>query len=194
MSARFRLPRRLAAYPPWQRAGLVEFFWIERRAPEPMLTILVQSVIPRNRLGVGTSTIQFLRLIGSTIGTAVVGAAVSAIYAARLAAAIPAGADTRLLETFESPQALIDPRAQERVSQLAEQLGPDGAALLQQLADAAGSALIAGVRLGYILGVVGAAVVLVLVIMLPVPDYQAVASKIVRGNGNATTQRRKEHM
>ena len=55
----------------------------------PMLTILVQSVIPRERLGVGTSMIQFMRLIGSTIGTALVGAAVNAIYAARLAAAIP---------------------------------------------------------------------------------------------------------
>lgn len=138
----------------------------------PLLTILVQSVIPRARLGVGTSMIQFLRLIGSTIGTAVVGAAVNTIYASRLVAAIPSAADARLIEAFQNPQALIDPRAQESLAELAAQLGPNGAAEIQRLADAAAAALISGVRLGYILALAGAVVVLVLVILLPVPDYR----------------------
>src|SRR5262249_1603435 len=55
----------------------------------PMLTIVVQSTVPRRRLGVGTAMVQFLRLIGSTLGTALVGALVSSTFAARLAASIP---------------------------------------------------------------------------------------------------------
>ena len=67
---------------------------------------------------------------------------------------------------------MIDPNAQESVSRLAQELGPNGAAELERLAGAAAAALIAGVRVGYMLGLAGAVVVLVLVIILPVPDYR----------------------
>lgn len=149
----------------------------------PMLTILVQSIVPRNRLGVGTSTIQFLRLIGSTIGTAIVGAAVNGIFASRIAA-IATGTDPRLAAVFHNPQALIDPRAQATIQQVTQQLGPNGSAQVQQLTDAARNALISGVRMGYIMALVGAVVVIALLVVLPVPDYRASTDVLTRNEGS----------
>lgn len=146
----------------------------------PLLTIVVQSIVPRQRLGVGTSAIQFLRLIGSTVGTAVVGAAVNGIYAAQMAAAIPAGADPRIASAFESPQTLINPEAQAQMQALGQQLGPDGAAQIQQLIAASHSALIAGIRVGYIMALVAAVLVLLLLLVLRTPNFRASASVPVR--------------
>lgn len=146
----------------------------------PLLTILVQSIVPRERLGVGTSTIQFLRLIGSTVGTAVVGAAVNGIYAARMVASIPAGTDARVASAFESPQALINPQVREQIQTLGQQLGQDGAAQIQHLIAASHSALIGGIRVGYIMALVVAVLVLLLLLMLRTPDFRADSSAAAR--------------
>ena len=138
----------------------------------PMLTLLVQSVVPRTRLGVGTSTVQFLRLIGSTIGTAIVSSAVNAVFASQLRAAIAPNTHPQLVEAFHNPQALIDPRAQSQLQQLVSQLGPEAIAQAQQLANVAHGALIAGVRVGYIMALVMATASLTLVLFLPTPDFR----------------------
>jgi EmrB/QacA subfamily drug resistance transporter len=146
----------------------------------PLLTILVQSIVPRERLGVGTATIQFLRLIGSTVGTAVVGAAVNAIFAAQMAAAIPAGTDPRIASAFESPQTLINPEAQAQIQALGQQLGPGGAAQIQQLITASHSALIEGIRVGYIMALVVSVLVVLLLLILRTPDFRSDGSVPVR--------------
>jgi hypothetical protein len=71
----------------------------------PMLTLLVQSIIQRNRMGVATSTIQFLRLIGSTIGTAVVASSVNVLFGRRMQANFTPATDPRIVEAFHNPQA-----------------------------------------------------------------------------------------
>lgn len=139
----------------------------------PMLTILVQSLVPRERLGVGTSTIQFARLIGSTIGTAIVGAAVNALYAGGVTAAAPASANPQLVQAFHNPQALVNPQAQAQIQALAAQIGASQAQL-QQLLDAARNALISSVHVGYMLSLGCAAVVFALLLAMSVPDFRAV--------------------
>jgi len=47
----------------------------------PTATLAVQSTVDRRLLGVATSSMQFLRSIGSTVGTAVVGSLVTSGYA-----------------------------------------------------------------------------------------------------------------
>jgi MFS family permease len=141
----------------------------------PMITILVQSIVPRSRLGVGTATIQFLRLIGSTVGTAVVGSAVTGIFASDLARAVPPGTDPRLAAAFHNPQVLVSPEAQSQIASLARSLGPAGQADMQALMDSARAALISGIRVGYILALATAAVVLVLLFLLRLPDYRSAA-------------------
>lgn len=44
---------------------------------QPVMTLAVQNAIPRNRLGAGTGAVTYLRTLGSTLGTAIVGAIVT---------------------------------------------------------------------------------------------------------------------
>lgn len=44
---------------------------------QPVLTLAVQNALPRSRLGVGTGAVTYLRSLGSTLGTAIVGSVVS---------------------------------------------------------------------------------------------------------------------
>ncbi|MFI5273402.1 MAG: MDR family MFS transporter [Ktedonobacterales bacterium] len=53
---------------------------------QPVLTLAVQNAIPRNRLGVGTSAVTYLRTMGQTLGTAIIGTVVSNAAASELAA------------------------------------------------------------------------------------------------------------
>ncbi|HEU4327975.1 MAG TPA: MDR family MFS transporter [Roseiflexaceae bacterium] len=131
----------------------------------PMMTVLVQSAVERRRLGVSTAMVQFVRLIGSTMGTAVVGALVSGIYAAQILAQAPQGTDVRMLSFFHDPQALISPQTQEQVHSLAQQL-PGGAAQLQQLLDIGREALAGGIRSGYFLALGAMILAAVLVALL----------------------------
>jgi EmrB/QacA subfamily drug resistance transporter len=132
----------------------------------PMLTIIVQSTVPRRSLGVGTAMVQFLRLIGSTLGTALVGALVSSTFAAHLAASIPSTADARLVAALQDPRALVSPDAQAAVGALAQQIGPGGPAQLQQLLALGRNALADGVRVGFWLAFGAGLGVLVLVLLL----------------------------
>ncbi len=43
---------------------------------QPVLTLAVQNAIPRSRLGAGTGAVTYLRTLGSTLGTAIVGSIV----------------------------------------------------------------------------------------------------------------------
>lgn len=132
----------------------------------PMLTVLVQSAVPRGQLGVSTAMVQFLRLIGSTLGTAVIGALVSARFAASLAATIPPGSDSQLVAALHDPQALVSPDAQARAQALAQQIGAGGPEQLRQILSAAREALAIGVRAGYWLSLVAAIAVLLLLFTL----------------------------
>jgi EmrB/QacA subfamily drug resistance transporter len=138
----------------------------------PMLTLLVQSIVPRTRMGVVTSTVQFLRLIGSTIGTAIVASAVNAVFSTRMQANFTPGTDPRIVDAFHNPQAVVDPGMQTQLQQLVAELGPEAAAQIQHLTDAAHSALIEGVRVGYIMALVIAVITLGIVLLIRTPNYR----------------------
>jgi EmrB/QacA subfamily drug resistance transporter len=138
----------------------------------PMLTLLVQSIVERRRLGVATSTIQFLRLIGSTIGTAVVASAVNSVYAREVQLAVTGATDPRLMDAFHNPQALINPKAQAEIQGLVDQLGGAAASQAALLNEAAHRALVSGVRFGYVLALGLAVVIAILVVMLRTPNYR----------------------
>ncbi len=132
----------------------------------PMMTITVQATVPRRRLGVGTAAVQFLRQIGSTLGTALVGALVSGIFATRLAASVPATTDARLVAALQDPRALVSPDAQAALTSLAQQIGPGGPAQLQQILELGRDALTVGIRASYWAALGAGVLVLVLVLLL----------------------------
>lgn len=144
----------------------------------PMLTLLVQSIIARERMGVATSTIQFLRLIGSTIGTAVVASSVNTLFAKQMQAAFTATTDARITDAFHNPQAVIDPGIQTTLQQVVSELGAEVGAQVDYLMNVAHSALIDGVRLGYVMALVLAVMIMGLILFIRTPNYRAAEKRI----------------
>jgi EmrB/QacA subfamily drug resistance transporter len=144
----------------------------------PMLTLMVQSIIPRERMGVATSTLQFLRLIGSTIGTAVVASSLNVMFARRMQAAFTPTTDARIVDAFHNPQAVVDPSMQAKLQELVAELGPEALAQVQRLTDVAHNALISGVRLGYVMALVLAVGIGVLLFFIHTPNFRATERRI----------------
>jgi hypothetical protein len=70
----------------------------------PVFLIVVQSAVPKRDLGAATSTLQFTRSMGGTIGVSVMGAALAVWLAGNLSAA-------GIAPTSASLNALLDPAA-----------------------------------------------------------------------------------
>jgi EmrB/QacA subfamily drug resistance transporter len=85
----------------------------------PTATLAVQSTVDRRLLGVATSATQFIRSIGATVGTAVIGSIVTKGYAEGLIANAPPRAPQRLVSALENPQALVSEGAREALTRAA---------------------------------------------------------------------------
>jgi EmrB/QacA subfamily drug resistance transporter len=84
---------------------------------QPVMTLAVQNAIPRSRLGVGTGAVTYLRLLGSTLGVAIVGAVVYSSYTNELAKRLPTAAKplSSQLKPDVLQQLLLNPSAQHAV-------------------------------------------------------------------------------
>jgi EmrB/QacA subfamily drug resistance transporter len=124
----------------------------------PVFTIAVQNALPYSRLGVVTSSVQFTRSIGSTIGIAVLGSIVSSVYASQFTK-VQSPALARVLDTAaaqghvvpSNPEVLVSPEAQTAIRSAFEQfLGAQpGAALYQQFLHAVQLALLDAVHASF---------------------------------------------
>jgi hypothetical protein len=94
-------------------------------------------------LGVATSATNFIRSIGATMGTALVGTLVTSAYRAGLAANAPASAPAAAVRALESPNALTSAEA---LAKLAELTGGAPSALLE----AARTALAGSIHSGFL--------------------------------------------
>jgi EmrB/QacA subfamily drug resistance transporter len=113
----------------------------------PLYLTAVQSALPRNFLGVASSQVQFWRQIGGTLGTAVLGSVLSQrlpVHIGEQVAALhlPAQAARLVSGGGSSPQTLFDP-AQIAASRAraTSALGPQGAAIFDQVLHAVRVAL-----------------------------------------------------
>jgi EmrB/QacA subfamily drug resistance transporter len=97
---------------------------------QPVYTLAVQNVAPRERMGAATSSTIFFRSIGSTVGVAAFGSVMLTRYHNEFTRTIPAVVPPRALPYFENPLLLMQMRPQ-----LEQMFGgvPGGAALLQML-------------------------------------------------------------
>ena len=102
----------------------------------PLLTLVVQNALPYQLLGVATSTIQFFRSIGGTLGIAVFGTIVTSQIRAGLRAELPpdvtATVPPELITRLEDPQILLSPSALDRLREAFAALGPDGPRLFTE--------------------------------------------------------------
>jgi predicted MFS family arabinose efflux permease len=70
---------------------------------QPIYNLVIQNSAPRAQIGAATASSQFFRSIGSTIGVAVFGTTLLAMYHSGLAAAMPAGTPTEVAKLFDNP-------------------------------------------------------------------------------------------
>jgi len=91
---------------------------------QPVMTLAVQNAIPRHRLGVGTGAVSYLRAMGSTLGTAVLGTVVNNTIAAELPKRLPVVAHRlpgQVLAAVTNQQVLVNPAyKQELVKQVVQ--------------------------------------------------------------------------
>jgi EmrB/QacA subfamily drug resistance transporter len=112
----------------------------------PVFTIAVQNAVSYRIMGVATSSAQFFRAIGGTMGLAILGSVMTSHFASELSSAVPSDvkealAPGQLSALAHNPQALVSPEAQAQLQAQFNQTGSQGAGLLQQLLDAMRHAL-----------------------------------------------------
>ena len=115
----------------------------------PTATLAVQNSVEKRMLGVATSATQFVRSLGSTVGTAVIGSIVTKGYAENLAANAPFGAPDRLVGALENPQALVSDEARQALERAASAF-PGGDQVVGQLVATARVALSDSVHDGFL--------------------------------------------
>jgi len=97
---------------------------------QPVYTLAVQNVAPRERMGAATSSTIFFRSIGSTVGVAAFGSVMLTQYHEEFRRSMPAGVPPAALPYFENPLLLVQVRPQ-----LEQMFGrvPGGLQMLQTL-------------------------------------------------------------
>ena len=108
---------------------------------QPVYTLAVQNVAPREHMGAATSSTIFFRSIGSTVGVAAFGSMMLTRYHREFTQSIPAGVPAVALPYFENPLLLVQVRPQlERAFAAA----PGGSELLQALLTSVKASLLHG--------------------------------------------------
>jgi EmrB/QacA subfamily drug resistance transporter len=79
---------------------------------QPVYTVAVQNVAPRQQMGAATSSTIFFRSIGSTVGVAAFGTIMLTRYHSEFAAAAPAQVPESLRAFFSNPLLLVQMRPQ----------------------------------------------------------------------------------
>jgi EmrB/QacA subfamily drug resistance transporter len=97
---------------------------------QPVYTLAVQNVAPRERMGAATSSTIFFRSIGSTVGVAAFGSVMLTQYHNEFSRSLPQGVPQAALPYFENPLLLVQMRPQ-----LEQMFGrvPGGLQMLQTL-------------------------------------------------------------
>lgn len=115
----------------------------------PTATLAVQNTVEPGMLGVATSATQFVRSVGSTVGTATVGSIVTRGYADRLASNAPPQAPDRLVSALQNPQALVSEEARRALERAASAF-PGGEELVAGVVRTARVALSGAIHEGFV--------------------------------------------
>src|SRR5690348_936056 len=162
----------------------------------PQYTLAVQNALPYSRLGVVTSSVQFTRSIGSTIGVTVLGTIVTDVYNNRFVQAqtpqlkaVLSAAAARGRAVPTDPQVLVSPQAQEGIRQgFIAALGPQrGADLYHQFFGAVQTGLLDGLHAAFLaLLLVAIAALIASVFLKEIPLRRSISS--ARPSGPSQSQ------
>jgi EmrB/QacA subfamily drug resistance transporter len=161
----------------------------------PLYTIAVQNTVSRQMMGVATSSLQFFRTIGGTLGLAILGSVLNNRFAAQLVDTVPQGVKEVLSPEVlpglaRNPQALINPAASDQLRAAFSAVETGGDLLFQQLLQVLRYSLASAITEVFLIGLsVVILAWLATIFMKEAPSYhrQAMAeSAQTRGVGEAT--------
>jgi len=118
---------------------------------QPIYTLAVQNVAPREQMGAATASTQFFRSIGATVGVAVFGSLLITLYHDKFNSSIPPGTPPRVLAAFKEPLMLVQirPRLEATFAQF-----PGGTELLHKLLANVRVALLEGLHAIFLMGAI----------------------------------------
>ena len=98
----------------------------------PVQTLAAQNAVPRNRIGVGTGVITYLRALGQTLGVAIAGTVVNNTISSDLPTRVPANTVQQLTpagwQAATNTEILIDQKYRDTVLHTAQQFASQAAA------------------------------------------------------------------
>jgi EmrB/QacA subfamily drug resistance transporter len=143
----------------------------------PLYTIAVQNTVSRQMMGVATSSLQFFRTIGGTLGLAILGSVLNNRFAAQLVDTVPQGVKEVLSPQVlpglaRNPQALINPAAGDQLRAAFRSVETGGELLFQQLLQALRYSLASAITEVFLIGLLAVIVAwLVTILMKEAPAY-----------------------
>jgi EmrB/QacA subfamily drug resistance transporter len=129
----------------------------------PNLTIFTQELAGRSHFGIATALIQSLRMVGGMLGTAFIGTVVNHFYVSRAQQAVDAAHANQWMKDFHDPQILINMAAQNHLLAQLQEVGQNGAALIES----ARLALVSSIHIGHFISIVVAILALPLIRCVP---------------------------
>ena len=142
----------------------------------PTATLAVQSTVEKSLLGVATSATQFIRSLGSTIGTAVIGSLVTSGYADYLKDNAPPQAPGRLIGALQDPNALVSDEARDALDRVASAF-PGGEQLVNQILQVAREGLSNSIHDGFVFTLVAVSFAIVAAVLMKNIRLEAPATK-----------------
>ena len=129
----------------------------------PLYVLAVQNAVPYSALGTATSSAAFFRSIGGAFGLTIFGSILNNRFALEFKEGLSAQAKAvippqQLDSLVHNPQALFSTNATDQLKSFFEQLGPQGAALFEQVMHTLKSALNSGITEVFLIALVLVAV------------------------------------
>ena len=131
----------------------------------PSATLAVQSTVEKRLLGVATSATQFIRSLGSTVGTAVIGSLVTSGYADYLVNNAPPQAPGRLIDALKDPNALVSDQARNSLDRVASAF-PGGEQLVEQILQVSREGLSDSLHNGFVFTLVAVSAAIVAALLM----------------------------
>jgi hypothetical protein len=133
----------------------------------PLYIIAVQNAVPYRIMGIATSSLQFFRAIGATVGLALFGSIMADRFASNAEELAPPGVPPGTLsELTQNPEALMDAGALSKLRDTFSEMGPDGLRMAEELVRALREALAMAISDVFVMGLVAVGVAFLLTLFL----------------------------
>jgi EmrB/QacA subfamily drug resistance transporter len=121
----------------------------------PIFMLAVQNAVPYRLMGVSTSTIQFLRSVGGTMGVAIMFSLIQSRYHESLVTNVPESVRSQpeMSKALGDPQFILNTRSYEQVQAAFSSFGAQGQALFDQTIEGVKSSLAAAITDAFMLSV-----------------------------------------